>query len=88
MKQVICRATYEKLSHKLLCGVALTEKQLSKASEELFFYFDNTEGKSIIPDIVLKTRISPSSTVSWMETREGKKLDAYDMLNLIHRIKC
>lgn len=88
MKQVVCRATYEKLSHKLLCDVALTEEQLSKASEELFFYFDNTEGKSIIPDIVLKTHISPSSTISWMETREGKKLDAMDMLNLIHRIKC
>lgn len=87
MKQVVCRATYEKLSHKLLCGVALTEKQLSKASEELFFYFDNTD-ENLIPDIVLKTCISPSRTISWMETREGKKLDAYDMLNLIHRIMC
>lgn len=87
MKQTVCRATYEKLSHKLLCGVALTEKQLSKASEELFFYFDNTD-EVLIPDIVLKTRISPSITISWMETRDGKRLDANDMLNLIHRIKC
>lgn len=87
MKQAVCRATYEKLSNKLLCGVALTEKQLSKASEELFFYFDNTD-EVLIPDIVLKTRISPSSTISWMETRDGKRLDANDMLNLIHRIKC
>ena len=93
LKHKINRYSFGKLTDSLLFGVALTDAQMSKASEEIYQYFHKNGGGFIIEDLVLKTRYKKdkdgveTKASSWLETKEGKVLNHIDMANLIHRIK-
>lgn len=92
MKQKVNRINYEKLVNSLLYGVALTTKQMMKASEEIYHFFHDNGAGHLIKDIVFKEKIknygkeNEQRIEAWLETIDGNRLNNFDMSNLIHRI--
>lgn len=92
MKLKVNHVTYEKLVDSLLYGVPLTTEQMTKAAEEIYYFFHNNGAGHIINDLVLKTKYrkdtdgNEQKIESWLEDHNGRKLSHFDMKNLIHRL--
>lgn len=91
-KREINRFFFDELVEKLFFGIALTDNHMSIASEIIYKYFYNNNAGHLIKDIVLKTEYkkekdgTETKIRSWLETRDGTKLNQVGMYNLKYRI--
>lgn len=87
------RIVFGKMIDELLYGVALTDKQMTKAAEEIYFYFVDNDARYLIEDLTLCSYFENFGTEnevkikSWLEKSNGYILNSLDIANLIHRLK-
>lgn len=89
--RILC-VEYGALINKVLIGVPLTMKQMTKASEAIAQFIYDKGLSQLFDDIVLKTSYrdgimtEENKIESWLETQDGYRLNNFDMESLRTRI--